>query len=116
MTGSALTEYIDASKCTRELLSVVYIMAKKVVISRADFEALLERRRHPETMDSADIDPMSQVSSDFRALHARTGAPLPDALRPSRESIEADDRAAQPLTPEMEAEVAAEFAAFLAEK
>jgi len=91
-------------------------MTKKAVISRADFEALVERRRHPGTLNSADVDPMGQVSSAFRPMHARIGAPLPEALRPTRQQTEEADRTAEPLTAEMKAEVEAEFADFLAEK
>lgn len=69
----------------------------------------------PDTITSMDVDPMSEVSSRFRAMHARTGAPLPQSLRPTRDQNAAAERAARPLSAERQAELNAEFDSLIAD-
>jgi hypothetical protein len=52
-------------------------MRKRAVIRQKDFDLELKRR----------VDPLSEVSSSFRAMHSRVGAEVPHALKPSAAEI-----------------------------
>src|SRR4051812_37532680 len=96
-------------------------MFKKVIITRKAFEGLLERRRHPETLPSEDIDPLALVGPEFPWQRGACGyvkestSPVPvPARRLLQEAAEKLDRQAKPLTTEEKAEVETEWEEFLA--